>query len=121
MKNLIIFSILCLTLSIYSCKEDDPVDPPMTDACDDARTYTADVKTILDANCATSGCHDATTAANMIDLSDFTNAASEADMDRFLQAIKHQSGVTPMPIGSAKLSDALITEIECWVEQGRPE
>jgi len=122
MKKVVLFSLVITMLGIYSCKEEEPIDPPLpTNECDDARTYTSDIKTILDANCATSGCHDAATAANDIVLADYSNAQTASSLEGFLKAIRRESGVTPMPIGAQKLSDALITELECWVEQGSPE
>lgn len=84
-------------------------------------TYTGNIKSIIDANCATSGCHNATTRANGIDLSTYTQVVSESNQDRFLGAIQQVSGYDPMPRGRAKLSDANIQLISCWVENGQPE
>jgi len=123
MKHLIYFSLICLTLGIYSCDGDEePVDPPViVEECDAARTYTDDIQAIIETNCAIAACHDAASAAADIVLADYTTVAAEAEMSRFLSAIRHESGFTAMPIGAAQLSEELITEIACWVEQGRPE
>jgi hypothetical protein len=84
-------------------------------------TYTADVKSILDTRCATSGCHSAGSKSGGIDLSSYLNASAESKKDRFLGSIQHKSGYNAMPQGSAKLDDATIKTLSCWVQNGSPQ
>lgn len=84
-------------------------------------TYTNDIKAIMDANCATSGCHNATSKAKGIDLSTYALVKSESANAKFLGSIEHKSGYNAMPQGAAKLADAHIQKIACWIEQGAAE
>ncbi len=84
-------------------------------------TYTNNVKPILDASCATSGCHNATSKADGYDFSTYTNAKTHASHGHFLGSIQHLKGYEAMPKNSAKLSDADIKLISCWVQNGTPE
>lgn len=84
-------------------------------------TYTADIKPIIDANCATAGCHNGVSKANGIDLSTYSLVVSESNKARFLGAIQHRSGYDPMPKNQTKLSESNIRLISCWVENGQPE
>ena len=38
--------------------------------------------------------------------------------DEILKAVRHESGVTPMPIGADQLSEIEIQNIACWIAQG---
>ena len=84
-------------------------------------TYTADVKTILDAHCASSGCHSASSHAKGIDLSSYTAAKNESGNDNFMGSIQHASGYNAMPQGASQLDDATIKTLSCWVQNGSPQ
>ncbi|MCB0528095.1 MAG: hypothetical protein KDC61_18380 [Saprospiraceae bacterium] len=83
-----------------------------------ANSYTNSIKAILDAQCATSGCHDAFSQSESIDLSNYASAKSAFENRACLCSIHHGAGCTPMPEGRAKLSDATIQKIDCWVKNG---
>lgn len=116
MKKLLGISLVVLSATLAACTNKTEFDCTGT-----APTYTADVKTLLDANCATSGCHNAASKAKSIDLSTYTAAKSESSKSRFLGSIQHSSGYDAMPQGGSKLSDANIKIIYCWVQNGSPE
>lgn len=84
----------------------------------DNNTYTKSIKSILDANCATSGCHNAATQENNLDLSSYAAAKSGFESQECLCSIHHGSGCNPMPKGGSKLSDAEIQQIDCWAKNG---
>jgi hypothetical protein len=83
-------------------------------------TYALTVKAILDASCATSGCHDATTKAHSLDLSTYDTAKASFQNHEVLCSINHGKGCDPMPEGGSKLSDAYILLLECWAKNNYP-
>lgn len=116
MKKLLGISLVLLMAGVSSCTKQTEFDCTGT-----TPTYTADVKKLLDANCATSGCHNASSKAKGIDLSSYSAAKSESSKSRFLGSIQHSSGYDAMPQGGSKLSDANIKIIYCWVQNNSPE
>ncbi|GBL35447.1 hypothetical protein EMGBS15_10420 [Filimonas sp.] len=74
----------------------------------------------MDAHCATSGCHNASSRAHGIDLSSYTLAKNEAGSNKFLGSVQHISGYTAMPEGASKLDDTTIKTLSCWVQNGEP-
>ncbi len=110
-------------LVILSCKKDEHTTPNTSkyDCTGVTPTYDAKIKAILDKSCAVSGCHDAKTAAEKIDLTTYALAKSHTAHDHFLKSIEHASGVQPMPKGGAKLADDQIKLIACWIQNGAPE
>jgi cytochrome c553 len=89
-------------------------------------TYTNYVKSVMDASCATSGCHDAGTKSDGYDFSSYEGAkaaatAMEQNKSVMLGAINHESGFTEMPENAAKLSDCTIDKIAAWVNDGTPQ
>lgn len=114
----LIFMILGLGSLLLSCGKEEI---ETFDCTGLTPTYTEDIKSIIDANCATSGCHNASTQANGINLSTYALVVSESNKARFLGAIQQVSGYDPMPKDRAKLSDANIQLISCWLENGQPE
>lgn len=118
MQQIRIFAISLLTLGILTqCKEQVST----IDCTGSSPTYTANVKALIDANCATSGCHSASAQANGINLSTYASTKSESSKSRFMGSIQHKSGYDAMPKGAAQLSDANIKTIYCWIENGAPE
>lgn len=89
-----------------------------TDACSGTTyTFTKDVQPIINNACA-STCHSAAKNAGGIDLSTYEKVKSEAAMPRFMGAIRHLAGYSPMPKKNPKLSDSLIQVLNCWKEKG---
>ena len=112
-------SVLLLTgIIITGCGKEDP-DP--FDCSGITPTYTADIKPILDASCAKSGCHDAITVQNGVNLSTFATASAISQEDRFLGVIQHKAGFPAMPFDGPKLPDAQIKLLTCWVQNGSPQ
>lgn len=102
----------------FSCAKED-VD--MVDCTGLAPTYTTDIKAILDASCAKSGCHDTETHENGMDLSNYAGASSASHNENFLGAIQHKSGYKPMPDDGPKLSADKVEKLTCWVQNGSPQ
>jgi hypothetical protein len=115
----VLFSVCCLIVLAIACKDDDT--PDEVDCTGLTPTYTADVKAILDSSCAKSGCHNSSDLANNIDLSTYATASAISQEPRFLGAINHKSGFSPMPQDDDKLPTATIELLTCWVETGSPQ
>jgi cytochrome c553 len=116
-KVSLVFAVL-VTVMALSCKKEAIATVDCTGV---APTYTGAVKAILDAKCATSGCHSASKAADGKDYSTYTAAKSNSAPDSFRGSIQHLSGYTAMPQGASKMSDADIKTLNCWVQNGQPQ
>ena len=117
-NNRLLLSVFGLLVLFLACKKDavDPID------CGGINpTYSADIKPILDASCAKSGCHDAITQEDGKNLSNYTEALVISQTPEFLGAIQHKSGFTPMPHDGPKLADDKIQLLTCWVRNGSPQ
>ena len=119
-SKILFFGAGCLIAIILlsSCKKEDL---NIYDCAGTTPTYTADIKVILDTNCAISKCHDASTKKKKIDLSNYISAKSESTNSRFLGAIQHKKGYTNMPRKAEMLEASLVEKISCWVLNGSPE
>ncbi len=118
MKRAYIFIIPALIL--FSClkeKAAKPVDQVDFPCGDTVKFSTVIQPNIINMSCNISGCHDAATASASISLS--THAEVAAAADQVLNAIKHESGFAAMPFGSPQLSDSLIEQFRCWIDQGK--
>ena len=107
-----------LVLIFFSCGKEN-VD--VIDCAGSAPTYTADTKSILDASCAKSGCHDAATHESGYDFSTYAAAMSSSQSEAFLGAIQHKNGCEAMPNDGPKLSLDKIKLLTCWSQNGSPE
>ncbi|HZV43970.1 MAG TPA: hypothetical protein VFF90_05810 [Saprospiraceae bacterium] len=110
--------VFCFIFFLAACSKDPD---PVIDCTGLTPTYNADIKPILDASCALSGCHDAITHQNGYDFSSYGPASEASKNGRFLGAIQHKSGYTAMPYNMAKLSNDHVQQLTCWVETGSPE
>lgn len=119
MKSLQLLAV-CLLFSLLSCSGNQ--DQISTADCTGVTpTYTADIKYILNASCAKSGCHDAYYPQRGIDLSSYGTASDASHGNNFLGCIQHVKGYNPMPQDGPKLSADKIQLLTCWVQNGSPE
>jgi hypothetical protein len=117
-KSYLFALVLAIPFLFTQCKKDAV---ETFDCTGVAPTYTNEVKAILDARCATAGCHSAASKSEGVDLSSFAGAKSASAKSSFLGSIQHKSGYKSMPQGSAKLDDATIKVLSCWVQNGTPQ
>ena len=113
MKGNIILIIIG-TISLVSCSK-DMTHEPIPVNCLDTISYSLQIQPLLDINCSTSGCHDASSGQGgfiLMTHSEVSSASSD------VYAAMNHSGPNPMPLGGAKLADSLIKQFECWIEQG---
>lgn len=89
MKNflfLLVFFLGAVVVSIHSCKhepivvDDDDDDPVLTNCDPDTIYFSRDLLPILANSCARSGCHDATTQADGVRLTDYASVVATADV-----------------------------------------
>lgn len=126
MKNKIysIIAIAAITITMHACKKEKTVTNYTNNANCSAitQTYNNNIKTILDNNCASSGCHNAGSSKAGINLSDYSNAKSQfLNNNKNLIAIHHDNGAKAMPKDASKMADSLINKIDCWVKGNCPE
>ena len=81
-------------------------------------TYTQNIKSILDATCAHSGCH---SNGEGIDLSTFAGAHDASTKKSFMGSIEQKPFYSKMPRNADRLPDAQIHLLSCWIENGSPE
>jgi hypothetical protein len=112
------FTVLVLTIMTLSqCKKEEL---DIAECIGTIPTYTADIKSILDVNCASSGCHNASSQKKGYNLSTYDGAVAGAAKSAFLGSIQHKSGYSKMPKSSSKLSASDINKLSCWVQNGTP-
>lgn len=125
MKKVSVSLILAVAIGLLylsSCKTKKEVKA----ACTSSPTYTADIKSILDANCMP--CHSAEKHKHNIDLSSYETAKESAQGKNFLGAIRHEAGYDAMPPppkppleDNKRLSDDVIEKLACWIQNGMPK
>lgn len=119
----IILALSAFLLVLSSCYKDNAEDMyPGSggSSCDTTNvTFAATIKPVLDARCATAGCH-AGAATTGIDLSTHSGAAAVASSGQLLDAINQNGQAAAMPQGQPKLDDCTIAKITKWVNDGAP-
>jgi hypothetical protein len=119
MKIKLFTFIAILSVSIFACKKKAA---PTTYSCVGiAPTYTANIKPIIDASCAFSGCHNAASKASGIDLSTYDMVKTHSMHNTFMGSMQHLSGYDAMPKGTNKLADSILQKMSCWIANGTPQ
>lgn len=121
-KKIIGLSIVTATLvfigSQMSCYKDNKETMYPSGACDTSSiTWTNNIKSIVNNSCASSGCHDAATAAGGYALNTYSGVKSMTDNNRFLAVIESGS----MPKNAAKLDACTINKVRRWINTGALE
>lgn len=102
----------------YSCYKDNKEALYPSTACDTTNiTWEKDIKKIVNNSCATSGCHDASSAFGGYALNDYAGVKKCVDNTRFLTVIEQGT----MPKNSSKLDDCTINKIRRWINTGALE
>ncbi len=112
---------IALLMSFFVCMSCSKEDAAPVECSGVTPTYTNDIAPILNASCALSGCHTSAFPSDGIDLSSYQKAKSASLNGKVLASMKHSSGAKAMPLGGAKLPDANIRKVECWIAGGAPE
>ena len=116
MKKIFVLSAFSIVVVLLNQCSKDKAAAPNPCELNNVITYTNDIKPLLDANCATSGCHDAVTHQSGYDYSNYASAAEW--MDPAICKINATCGSLMPPTG--KMADSLICRIEKWKEQNYP-
>lgn len=115
MKKIILSGALLSFVVLSGCYFDNKEElyPNLTSDCDKSLTYNTGIKTLIDNNCSTSGCH--VPGGGAIDLSTYSlvKANSAKITDR---AIVQKN--MPAPSG---MSSCNITKLDNWIKAGMPE
>lgn len=112
--------ILLSAVILVSCSDDEIPDPIIEECETTGLTYTADIKSLIDSNCATAGCHTADNTA-IGSLASHQSIVDFMWQDRIVGSINHDSGFSQMPKGGSKLADCDIDQIDAWIAAGLPE
>jgi cytochrome c553 len=114
MKKFTFLLLMLVFTGFVACKKDNTnVDGFQ---CDNEISFASDVAPLINQNCATSGCHNASGAGGYV-LTTHAQISNHATI--MLNAIQHKPGFTAMPIGAPKLSDEQIKAFACWIQQGK--
>ncbi len=116
MRKSYIFSVMLLLLTA-SCTKDKVAAIVIDPNCPDTISFAAKIQPLVNANCSTSGCHDANTQASGYNFTSYEGIAPNASI--MLSAMRSESGVVPMPQGGPSLPDSLIQQFNCWTGQGK--
>ncbi len=81
-------------------------------------SFKADVLPILEANCASGGCHNDKSRKHNISVLNIEDVKKAASKGELLGTIKHEKGYPKMPMFKPKLKEEDIQKIECWVKNG---
>jgi len=114
--------VVCL-FAVVSCNDSADSNAKYMEATDctgSSPTYTAHVAPILNARCATSGCHTAISPSHGLNLQGYQIVKSTFDQHKLLCSINHGSECNAMPQGAGKLSESDILTITCWAKNGFP-
>ncbi len=121
MKNYYFLFLCAFIFTIFGCSDDMDIENEqeqemMDDNCEGTSyTYDADIKSIIDSNCATSGCHNG--SASIPDFTTYDGVFGSRN------SVKSRTSARTMPPASSgkSLTDAQIQMIACWVDSGAPE
>ncbi|HHH52285.1 MAG TPA: hypothetical protein ENK91_01380 [Bacteroidetes bacterium] len=121
-KIVLILSLLVVGLQACYYDNEEELYPSVDTGCNlENVTFSGTISGILSSRCL--GCHGNATASSYgdgIKLEDYQDVKNAADGGRLLGAVKHEQGYSKMPLGSAKMDDCKISQIEAWINAGSP-
>jgi len=117
LKVTVVLTLTVAFLSQNACKSSSS--NTTTTVCDTSAAvlFSATVKPIMDAKCATSGCHDVSGAGGY-SLNTYAGVKACVTSGRFMGSMNQTSGFKAMPQGGNKLDQCDINKIQKWVNAG---
>jgi hypothetical protein len=115
-KALMLYLLVFLTIACTNDNKEDLIGEEPTNCFEADLSYQVDIKPIISANCATSGCHAGPLAVSGLDLSTFSASSQIANNGDLVGRIEATSGAI-MPPG-ANLGACEIEKIKAWVADG---
>jgi hypothetical protein len=82
--------------------------------------FSTRINPIIENSCL-SGCHSQASGSGGIVLEGYINITNSAASGDLMCVISHQSGCSPMPKNSPKLSDCDIQAVQRWIDNGTPD
>jgi hypothetical protein len=122
--TLAVLGSIILSTSVQSCYYDNEADiygTATSGTCDTTTAkYATFVQPLMNAQCATSGCHNAASAAAGANLGTYTATKAYITNSKafFLGSIKHTSGYSQMPKGGSTMAACDIKKLETWINAG---
>jgi hypothetical protein len=123
-KNFVVtFSFCCLLfiviISNSSCYYDkEELLYPQTTCDSTTVTYSGTIVPILLSNC--NNCHSGSSPSAGINYTTYAGVKAQVDNGRFLGAVSHASGFSPMPKNATKLNNCNLAKIRKWIAAGAP-
>jgi hypothetical protein len=117
LKLTVVLTLAIAFLSQNACKSSSS--NTTTTVCDTSAAvlFSATVKPIMDAKCATSGCHDVSGAGGY-SLNTYAGVKACVNSGRFMGSMNQTAGFKAMPQGGNKLDQCDINKIQKWVNAG---
>jgi len=85
--------------------------------CDTSEvSYTSFVVPLIDRLCI--NCHQGNTPSGAVNLDVYASVLIMVNNGRFIGAINHDEGFSPMPKGAGKIPACQIEQLNAWIEQG---
>jgi hypothetical protein len=126
MKKILLLAAI-FAFGLQACYNDNEEElypqPAGGSTCDTAGvSYAATTSKIISQNCALSGCHAGPSGASNGAFDGYQNIKAYLTNNKpnFIGAINQTGGYSPMPKGTAKLSDCDILKLEAWINSGYP-
>lgn len=115
MKKLLLPTIILGIVSM-SCQKQKALESVFTYDCTDTISYNQFIAVeIINKSCNLSGCH--ADGAGGKTWTGYQEVSDNADL--IYSVISHEPGAKQMPLGGDKLSDSLIAQFKCWIDQGK--
>ena len=131
MRKQIVISVFILVIVFFACTHEPPVPnspvipPTVSNNCSpDSVYFTNEVMPIIASNCAMSGCHDAITRAEGVNLTNYSNImkyvkagnAGGSKLYKVMIEANPNDRMPPPPM--APLSATQLAKIQKWINQG---
>ena len=107
---------LAFALSCTYHNEDDYFKDNPEVCYTDNMSFETDIYPLIESSCLS--CHSNSNASGGINIEGYENLKVHAESGIISKVIKHESGVSAMPLYADKWPDCSIAKFDAWVEQG---
>ena len=118
--GLLLVTLVVISIGFNSCSYDKGEGPEPVFECDTSTyTYTANIESVFQNNCATSGCHDGQTGIGGVQFSSYQDVKNKVDAGRITARMIDGTGGFMPPTG--QLDTATINMVQQWIQEGSCE